>query len=54
MKKLSAHPKLVELVNALSEIVFASYNEDEHSIMTLKEAFDSLPADIRAQYSTTI
>lgn len=54
MKKLKPYPKLIELANALSEIVFASYNEDSRTIMTLQAAFESIPADIRARYKTAI
>jgi len=54
MKKLKLYPKLVELAGALSELVFTSYNEDARTVLTLKAAFDSLPADIQARYNSVI
>lgn len=54
MKKLKPYPKLIELAHAMSEVVFNSYNEDSRTIMTLKEAFDTIPADIQARYKTTM
>ena len=54
MKKLKLYPKLAELANALSELIFNSYNEDERTILTLKEAFDSLPDNIRQRYNSVI